>query len=283
MITRIESNIFTNINMEKYNIYIFSGNTSYLITFLDDFNSNNNISVFNSSPHIFKICIKSIFDYTLLFKLYDFKLEYETLYRNLNNTNQNYKLEYDDVNEGDDKRFLDFNLQYYASDILIFNYSEKTYSNYLDFENDYDEVFEMIDELKTSGLSVLELISEIIYESFEYNLTFITDINSFVGNNNTNIIHYCDEVSDYKELMTAEPMILNLFKLSIYTLKCLTDSGVLIINDPNSEFFTSRDLVKYIEYFDDSSSIAKLIFINEESSYDNLKLSEEQFINIKMK
>ena len=260
MITRIESNIFTNINMEKYNIYIFSGNTSYLITFLDDFNSNNNISVINSSPHIFKICIKSIFDYTLLFKLYDFKLEYETLYRNLNNTNQNYKLEYDDVNEGDDKRFLDFNLQYYASDILIFNYSEKTYSNYLDFENDYDEVFEMIDELKTSGLSVLELISEIIYESFEYNLTFITDINSFVGNNNTNIIHYCDEVSDYKELMTAEPMILNLFKLSIYTLKCLTDSGVLIINDPNSEFFTSRDLVKYIEYFDDSSSIAKLIF-----------------------
>ena len=163
MITRIESNIFTNINMEKYNIYIFSGNTSYLITFLDDFNSNNNISVINSSPHIFKICIKSIFDYTLLFKLYDFKLEYETLYRNLNNTNQNYKLEYDDVNEGDDKRFLDFNLQYYASDILIFNYSEKTYSNYLDFENDYDEVFEMIDELKTSGLSVLELISEIIY------------------------------------------------------------------------------------------------------------------------
>ena len=283
MITRIESNIFTNINMEKYNIYIFSGNTSYLITFLDDFNSNNNISVINSSPHIFKICIKSIFDYTLLFKLYDFKLEYETLYRNLNNTNQNYKLEYDDVNEGDDKRFLDFNLQYYASDILIFNYSEKTYSNYLDFENDYDEVFEMIDELKTLGLSVLELISEIIYESLEYNLTFITDNNSFVGNNNTNIIHYCDEVSDYKELMTAEPMILNLFKLSIYTLKCLTDSGVLIINDPNSEFFTSRDLVKYIEYFDDSSSIAKLIFINEESSYDNLKLSEEQFINIKMK
>ena len=123
MITRIESNIFTNINMEKYNIYIFSGNTSYLITFLDDFNSNNNLSVINSSPHIFKICIKSIFDYTLLFKLYDFKLEYETLYRNLNNTNQNYKLEYDDVNEGDDKRFLDFNLQYYASDILIFNYS----------------------------------------------------------------------------------------------------------------------------------------------------------------
>ena len=47
MITRIESNVFSNINIEDHNVYIFSGDTEYLMSFLNDFNSNDNISVIN--------------------------------------------------------------------------------------------------------------------------------------------------------------------------------------------------------------------------------------------